>query len=207
MPRLASLALIPLAAIVAPVAATAAESPLAQVSRHLLAIDTMTADFVQTDRMGNTLSGKLTLKRPGKIRFQYQEGVPRLIVGDGKALTMIDYQVGQVSRWPIGNSPLDVLLHPQKDMSRFARVLPSDGDDRRLLVQARDPKHPEYGTITLAFARVPSAPGGLMLQGWTVLDAQSNRTTLMLSHQRFNVPVSDETFRWKDPRPARPPNR
>lgn len=207
MPRLASLALIPLAAVVAPIAASAAESPLTQVSRHLLAIDTMTADFVQTDRMGNTLSGKLTLKRPGKIRFQYQEGVPRLIVGDGKALTMIDYQVGQVSRWPIGNSPLDVLLHPQKDMSRFARVLPSDGDDRRLLVQARDPKHPEYGTITLAFARVPSAPGGLMLQGWTVLDAQSNRTTLMLSHQRFNVPVSDETFRWKDPRPARPPNR
>ncbi|WP_157215094.1 LolA family protein [Flavisphingomonas formosensis] len=207
MPRFASFALIPLAAVMAPATAMAAENTLAQVSQHLLSVDTMTADFVQTDRMGTSIGGKLTLKRPGKIRFQYEQGVPRLIVGDGKALTMIDYKVGQVSRWPIGNSPLDVLLHPQKDMSRFARVLPSDGGDRRLLVQARDPKHPEYGTITLAFARNPSAPGGLMLQGWSVLDAQNNRTTLALSNQRFNAPVSDETFRWKDPRPQRPPNR
>jgi outer membrane lipoprotein-sorting protein len=166
----------------------------------------MTADFVQTDRMGKSLSGKLTLKQPGKIRFQYQPGVPRLIVGDGKALTMIDYSVGQVSRWPIGNSPLDILLNPSKDISRFAHVLPSDGDDRRLLVQARDPKHPEYGTITLAFARMPAAPGGLMLQGWTVLDAQNNRSAIMLSNQRFNGPVSDKTFLWNDPRPQRPPS-
>ena len=26
----------------------------------------------------------LSLKRPGKIRFQYQKGVPLLVVGDGQ---------------------------------------------------------------------------------------------------------------------------
>src|SRR3546814_1818425 len=66
----------------------------------------MTADFTQTDRNGRTLSGKLTLKQPGKIRFEYQKNVPLLIVGDGKSLTMIDYEVSQVQRWPIRNSPL-----------------------------------------------------------------------------------------------------
>src|SRR3546814_1538988 len=65
----------------------------------------MIADFAQTDRNGQTLTGRLTIKQPGKIRFQYQKGVPLLIVGDGKALTMIDYEVRQVQRWPIGNSP------------------------------------------------------------------------------------------------------
>ena len=44
----------------------------------------MTADFTQTDRNGQTLTGKLTLSSPGKIRFQYQKDVPLLIVGDGK---------------------------------------------------------------------------------------------------------------------------
>ena len=58
-------------------------SALSSVQAHLKASDTMTADFVQTDRNGQRLSGKLTLKRPGKIRFQYQKGVPMLIVGDG----------------------------------------------------------------------------------------------------------------------------
>ena len=52
------------------------------------------------------MTGKLTLKRPGKIRFQYQKDVPLLIVGDGNSLTMIDYEVRQVQRWPVKNSPL-----------------------------------------------------------------------------------------------------
>ena len=176
---------------------------LAQVQAHLRAVTTMTADFTQIDRNGGSLPGTLTLKRPGKIRFQYRPGVPLLVVGDGKALTMIDYQVAQVSRWPIGNSPLSVLLNPNADLSRFARVLPSL-DPSLITVQARDPKHPEFGTISIAFVRAPKAPGGLMLGGWTVVDAQNNRSTVRLSNQRFNVAVSDKAFAWRDPRPQGP---
>src|SRR3546814_7316802 len=97
-----------------------------------------------------------------------------LIVGDGKALTMIDYEVDQVSRWPIGDSPLSVLLNPNKDLTGVAKVTRNDG--QVLLVQARDPKKPEFGTITIAFAKVPSAPAGLMLAGWTTIDAQNDRS-------------------------------
>jgi len=200
-----------LLALAAPVALTFAAAPafaaeadsLAQVSRHLRAVNTMTADFVQTDRNGKALTGTLTLKRPGRIRFQYEKGVPLLVVGDGKALIMIDYSVKQVSRWPIGNSPLSVLLDPSKDLSRYAHVVPS-GDPNLLLVEGKDPKHPEFGTITIAFGRVASAPAGLELRGWTVLDAQNNRSTVRLSKQRFNVPVPDNMFRWTDPRTRRP---
>jgi outer membrane lipoprotein-sorting protein len=46
-----------------------------------------------------------------------------------------------------------------------------------------------------------------MLQGWSVLDAQNNRTTVRLANQRFNLPVSDKAFRWSDPRPQGPRNR
>lgn len=202
MPRFATLALAatPLAlSFAAPTLAVAqSASPLAQVSTHLKSVDTMTANFAQTDRRGQTLSGTLTMKRPGKIRFQYQQGVPLLIVGDGKALTMIDYEVKQVSRWPIGNSPLSVLLNPNQDLARVAKVVRNDA--QVLLVEARDPKKPEFGTISIAFAKVPGAPSGLMLQGWTTLDAQNNRSTIKLSNQKFNVAVADSAFRFVDPR-------
>ena len=202
MMRFATLALcaVPLTvAALAPTALTAqATSPLAQVTAHLQAVDTMTANFAQTDRRGQTLTGTLTLKRPGKIRFQYQKGVPMLIVGDGKALTMIDYEVKQVQRWPIGNSPLSVLLDPEQG-SVARRQGRAEQRQPVLLVEARDPKQPEFGTITIAFAKVPSAPAGLMLQGWTTVDAQNNRSTLKLSNQRFNVAVADSAFRWTRP--------
>lgn len=192
------LAVCAAAAIVAP--ASAQTNDLASVSAHLKAVATMTAAFAQTDRVGKTVNGTLTLKRPGKIRFQYQKGVPILIVGDGRALTFIDYSVRQVQRWPIGSSPLGVLLDPNRDMTRFAKVVET-ADPRIVVVEARDPKRPEFGVITLAFSRDASAPAGLMLQGWVTLDSQGNRTSIRLSNQAFNAPVSDEAFRWRDPRP------
>lgn len=192
---------LPLAALMVVAApATAQTSPeLANVQRHLSGVQSMTAAFTQTDRNMQVLTGTLTLKKPGKIRFQYQKGVPLLIVGDGKALTFIDYSVRQVQRWPIGNSPLGVLLDPTRDISRYAKVVPSP-NPAVLSVEAYDPKHPEYGRITLVFARNTGAPGGLMLQGWVALDSQGNRTTIRLSDQRFNVPVNDSSFRFVDPR-------
>jgi outer membrane lipoprotein-sorting protein len=193
--------LIPVA-IVAAAPVHAETGTLADVAAHLRGISTMTADFVQTDADGRALSGTLSLKQPGRVRFQYQKGVPLLIVGDGHALTMIDYSVRQVSRWPVGNSPLSVLIDPQKDMSRFAKVVPSPIPGM-IMVAARDPKHPEFGTITIAFSQ-GTGPGGLMLDGWTVLDAQNGRSTVRLSNQRFGVPISDKTFHWDDPRPKGP---
>lgn len=175
-----------------------ATGDLAAVQRHLRALTTMTADFTQTDRTGKTLTGTLTLKQPGRIRFQYQKGVPLLIVAEGGALTFIDYSVSQVQRWPIKNSPLGILLDPSRDLSRFARV--TQGQSNMVSVEGSDPAHPEYGRITLVFARNPAAPAGLMLAGWVQLDSQGNRTSIRFANQRFGSPVPDNNFAWNDPR-------
>lgn len=201
--RIAAWTLAPAAAaglvFAAPVVAQT-PSALSAVQAHLKNTSSMTADFVQTDRKGQRLSGTLTLKRPGKIRFQYQKGVPLLIVGDGSRLTMIDYEVKQVQSWPVKNSPLGALLDPDRDLSKYAKVLPT-GSDGVISVEVKDPKRPEYGTITMVFLRDGSAPGGLRLRGWVALDSQNNRTRIDLSNQKFNVAVADSTFRWTDPRP------
>lgn len=173
---------------------------LKQATEALRGISTLRADFVQTDRTGQSVTGTLTLKRPGKIRFQYQKGVNMLIVSDGKALTMVDYDVKQVQRWPISNSPLGALLDPRRDVARYGTVKPT-GNPNVISVEVRDPKHPEYGIITLIFIRKASAPGGLELSYWVALDSQNKRTTVQLRNQRYGVQVADKDFRWNDPRP------
>ncbi|WP_346775575.1 outer membrane lipoprotein carrier protein LolA [Sphingomonas sp. G-3-2-10] len=179
--------------------AAAPENDLVKVQGHLQSVSSMTASFSQEDRNRRVLTGTMTLKRPGKIRFQYQKGVPQLIVADGSSLFFIDYQVRQVQRWPIGNSPLAVLLNPKRDITKFAKLVPT-GDSRVVSVEVHDKAHPEYGRITLIFQRSESAPGGLMLQGWVALDSQNNRTTIRLSNQKFNAAIADGAFRWNDPR-------
>ena len=167
----------------------------------LRGISTMRANFTQTDRSGQTVNGTMTLKRPGKIRFEYGKGVPLLVVSNGKTLTMIDYEVNQVERWPIGNSPLGALLDPNRDVKKYGRLRPT-GDSNVLSVEVRDPNKPEYGMITLIFVRSSSAPGGWQLTNWVALDAQNNRTTVRLTNQRYGVSVSDSTFTYEDPRRA-----
>ena len=174
---------------------------LSEVVAHMQATATMSGSFTQTDRNGKSLTGKILLKRPGHVRFEYQKGVPLLIVADGKSLTMIDYEVKQVQRWPIKNSPLAALLDPGKDLARYGKRVVT-ADKNVISVEVKDPKRPEYGTITMIFVRQAGAPGGLTLNGWVALDSKNNRTSIRLTGLKFNTPIAQSSFTWKDPRPA-----
>ncbi len=185
--------------LTAPAHAQAAASDLDRVVAALRGISTMKADFVQTDRNGQSLRGVMTLKRPGKIRFDYGKNADFLVISNGKSLYVIDYEVAQVERWPIGNSPLGALFDPQKDVKRFGKLMPTSSRDV-ISVQVRDPKKPEFGMITMIFTKNAAAPGGLQLSYWVALDAQNNRTRVELSNQRYGVAVADSTFNFKDPR-------
>ena len=99
-------AAVPLAMIAAPAPAVAAAGDLDKAVAALRGISTMKANFTQTDRSGQTMAGQLTLKRPGKIRFDYGKSAPMLVVSNGRSLYLVDYDVKQVERWPISSSPL-----------------------------------------------------------------------------------------------------
>ncbi len=197
-----ALAAAPVMLVVAVAAPAQNSNDLSEVVTHMQAVSTMTAAFTQTDRNGKSLTGKLLLKRPGHVRFEYQKGVPLLIVADGKSLTMIDYEVKQVQRWPIKNSPLAALLDPGKDLAKFGKRV-ATSDKNVISVEVRDPKRPEYGTITMVFNRQAGAPGGLTLTGWVALDSKNNRTSIRLSGTKYNTPIAQSNFTWKDPRPVK----
>jgi outer membrane lipoprotein-sorting protein len=180
-------------------AAAQANGDLAKAVEALRGISTMQANFTQSGRDGARVSGVMTLKRPGRIRFQYQKDAQLLIVSDGKALTLIDYEVRQVQRWPISNSPLGALLDPKRDVMKYGK-LQQTGDANVISVEVRDTSHPEYGVITMIFQKRASAPGGLELTSWVALDSQNQRTTVRLSGHRYGLAVPDSTFKYNDPR-------
>jgi outer membrane lipoprotein-sorting protein len=190
-------ALSPVALLAAVPALAAAPSPdLAKLKGHLTAVQTMTADFTQTDAKGRVATGTLQMKRPGRIRFAYSGG-DLLLVANGKTLTFLDYSVGQKSSWPLSRTPLGPLLSGSPDFNGKAEILPSN--DSRVVV-ARAKNSGQYGQLTLAFLRNASAPGGLQLYGWTAIDPQNHRTTVKLSNVRFNVAVSDGAFSYAEPK-------
>ena len=196
---LAVAAAIPASFLAAPAPVEAAAGDLDRAVEALRGISTMKADFVQTDRNGQSVSGVMTLKRPGKIRFEYEKSVPLLVVSNGKSMYMVDYEVKQVQRWPIRNSPLGALLDPSRDVKQYGKLVPTGHGDV-ISIEVRDSKRPEFGAITLIFSRDAASPGGLKLTHWVALDSQNHRTTVRLRNHRYGVSVADSAFTFKDPR-------
>ena len=195
-PKTFARALLPIALAAAPSFAAAPSPDLAKLKAHLSSVQTMTANFTQTDAKGHVDSGTLQMKRPGRIRFEYSAG-DVLLVANGKTLSFIDYAVGQKSSWPLGRTPLGPLLSSSPDFNGKAEILPST--DSRIVV-ARAKSAGQYGQLTLAFLRNASAPGGLQLYGWTAIDPQNHRTTVKLTNVRFNVAVPETAFTYAEPK-------
>jgi outer membrane lipoprotein-sorting protein len=197
----AALALgIPGAAIFATATPVAAQSSqLDAAVSALRGISTLKADFSQEDRRGNVAKGVMTLKRPGKIRFQYGKGDEMLVISNGKSLYLVDYAVKQVQRWPIRNSPLGALLDPSRDVKKYGKLIPT-GNPNVISIEVRDPKRPEFGMMNLIMIKNAKAPSGWQLTHWVALDSQNHRTTVRLTNHRYGVAVPNSTFKFKDPR-------
>jgi len=173
---------------------------LAQIEESLNRIDTLRAEFVQTSQDGQVRHGTLSLDRPGKLRFEYTDGTPLLLVSDGTVLTFVDYDIGQVSRWPIEDTALGLLVEEQIDLAGDKRVIDVETDSASgsVKVTAQDPERPEEGTLTLLFDR---SAASVALEGWRIVDSRGAITSVQLRDKRINLALADESlWRFEDPR-------
>lgn len=190
---IARLLILPFALLAVPAAATT----LADVAASLQATTSLAADFTQAGADGRQLAGRLWLARPGRVRFEYDRA-PMLLVADGRTLSFVDYEVRQVSQWPVRRTPLQILLAAEPDLAPVARITGDSPDG--VEVTARDPKRPEFGTLIIRFTRSADAPGGLALSGWTARDAQGQRSDVSLRNVRYNASLAGVRFGFDDPR-------
>jgi len=175
---------------------------LRQVQTYMEEVRSLEAKFLQRAPNGNVTHGKLFMERPGYVRFDYTDETPFLIVADGKTLNFVDYEIGQVTKWPIRKTPLRALLGGSVDLASLqARIeLAPAGIPDLLALVARDPDNPEQGEITLYFHQRASEPSGLQLASWSVVDAKGEITYVELTEQTVNTELAENLWTFEDPR-------
>lgn len=189
------------------------ERRLVAVEAYLNEIQTLSARFTQQSPTGALSRGKLHMERPGKIRFEYDGDVPLLIVGDGKNLNLIDYEMNEITRWPVNDTPLAFLVSKRVDFTKSKVTLNYTGPEsvaNMISVTAQNPKKPEQGSLTLMFeanAAGADEPLKLTLRAWQVIDAQGSRTTVSLTALDINAPLTQTLWTFKDPRGKRATRR
>ncbi len=177
------------------------EDRLARIARYIASIRTLKARFVQQDPDGSRHEGTFLFARPGRLRFAYDDGTPLLLVSDGRRLTFIDYDSGQVTRWPIRDTPLGLLASARSAeeiiRSPAVRGVRPGPLPHLSWLDTADPKHPESGSASFLFA---STDKGLSWLGWRIVDARGAVTQVRLFDTITGVEIAESAWRFKDPR-------
>ena len=138
-------------ALAAP-AAWAEKLPLSTLSAYLNGITTAQAKFTQIAGDGTVSTGTLYLKRPGKMRFEYDPPNKSYVIADHGAVGIFDEKGDEtVEQYPLRRTPLSIILDRHVDLGRANMVTGHREDGPSTIVRAQDPKNPEYGFIELVF--------------------------------------------------------
>jgi chaperone LolA len=169
---------------------------IARVEAYLATISSIVADFSQTSADGSSGTGKFFMKRPGKMRWQYNPPNPILLVSDGKTVTYYDPSLDQLSYVSVDDTLASFLakrdMKFDSDSTQLTKFEAVDGLVSATIIQR---KKPTEGNLTLEFSDRP-----LELKKIIAVDATGNETRVSLDKAQFGPVLDDKLFAFVDPR-------
>ncbi len=175
---------------------SAHKATLDQVNAALNKISTLEGRFLQIAPNGALDEGAFYLRRPGRLRFEYDDPNPNLIVADGTWVILENRDLKTVDRYPLRATPLKLLLKKNVNLAKDAKITAVDRHPDALLVTARDDKDDAQGELTLIF----SLPSFTLVQ-WVITDAQGLQTTIALRDVKKGTKINPALFVVRDVNP------
>ena len=121
--RYARLLLAPLLLVLA-FPAFAEKVPLAEMSRYINGLTTAEADFRQVNADGSTATGRVYIRRPGRMRFEYAPPDRTLVLASAGQVAVFDGKSNQPpEQYPLTKTPLNLILAAKVDLSRAKLVV------------------------------------------------------------------------------------
>lgn len=172
--------LAPLALIAFALPAEAEKIPLADLSAYLNKLTTAEAEFTQINADGSIGTGKIFIKRPGRVRFEYAPPDKSLVMAGGGQVAIFDAKSNQPpEQYPLKKTPLNLILAEGIDLGKAKMVVGHAEDGNGTRVTAQDPEHPEYGSIEMVFTANPTE-----LRQWVITDDAGGQTTVILGEMK-----------------------
>lgn len=174
-----------------PAASGAAEQlKLAEISAYLNSLETLKGDFRQINDDGSVSTGQLYIRRPGRMRFEYDPPDQALVIAAASAVVIIDRKSNQPSEtYPLSRTPLSLLLGRDIDLTRAAMVRNARFDGTWTIVTAEDPDNLENGYLEMYFTDQPTR-----LEQWVIHDASGGRTRVVLGEFETGINLPNSLF-------------
>lgn len=184
----------PAAALDGAVLSTRDTKDVKRVEAYLNKLSTLKARFLQLSSNGAQAEGDVFVKRPGRMRIQYDPPMPVEIIATGTFLVYHDKDLEQVTWLGLDSTPAGILLDEHVSLSGDVTVTGFERNANTLRVTVTKTDDPTMGSLTLVLSDKP-----LSLKKWTIVDAQGLLTTVALIDPRFGVPLSKDLFSFTNP--------
>ncbi|SLN35676.1 lipoprotein chaperone [Pseudooctadecabacter jejudonensis] len=163
---------------------------LAQVSGYLNSFTTAESEFTQINADGTISTGTVYIKRPNRVRFEYNPPERSLVVAGGGQVAIFDPRSdGGADRYPLNQTPLKIILERNVDLTRTDMVTRHVSDGTTTTVTAQDPDRPELGNIQMVYTANP-----VELRQWIITDDTGQQTTVILGDLQTGGSVPDILF-------------
>lgn len=176
---------------------------IARVEVYLSQLSTIKARFNQVAPDGSVQTGTFFLKRPGKMRWEYDPPTPVLLVSNGSTITYYDSDLGQVNYIDINDTLAGFLTRKDIQLDNDAtKVTKFEAAADVIRITVVDATKPTEGSLTLEFVDRP-----LQLKFMTVSDAAGAQTRVQLQGAEYGTALDNSLFVFKDPRGVTPRKR
>lgn len=166
---------------------------LKEASKALATVKTARGRFEQYSPDGSFSTGQFAMQRPGKVRFDYDDPVPLLMVSDGTTVALQDSDLETTDRVPLKSTPLSLLLSDRLDFESQASVIDVRRADGRTNITVQDKSGDMEGTLTLVLASADNS-----LVGWRTTDANGGNTSVLLSDVETGARLNPRLFILRD---------
>ena len=170
--------------------AMAEQLSLNQVSSYLNGLQTAQGGFTQINADGTLSTGQIYIKRPGRIRFEYNAPDNSLVLAGGGQVAIFDPRSNNgPDRYPLNQTPLKIILERNVNLGAARMVTGHTSDGTTTTITAQDPENPQYGNIQMVFTANP-----VELRQWIVTDDVGSQTTVILNDMTAGGAIPEVKF-------------
>ena len=170
--------------------ASAEKFSLVELSNYFNTFDTFQADFHQFSDDGSVASGVILIKKPGRLRIDYERPEDLLILGSGGQLAIFDPKGDpEPTSFPLNVTPFSIVLKNQINLVGSSNILSHDYNQGETSLSLYDPEHPERGHIELIFSG--ETP---ILDRWLIQDESGNITLMSIERYEENIALGEMQF-------------
>jgi len=149
---------------------------LNKISDYINGLTTLQADFEQINSDGSIDTGKLYIRRPGRMRLEYTAPNNALVIaGAGSVAIFDDKSKNGPTLFPLKKTPLNLLLKKNVDLYKNEMITEHTANNENTFIVAKDPKRKSQGSIKMVFSNSP-----VSLQGWTITNQSNQKTKIIL---------------------------